>query len=479
MNIGAALEKPYTASQRVLRMQTKLHRWAAADSGRRFEDLYNLVADPCFLAEAWRRVSENKGARTAGIDRRSVRSIEASSQGVIGFLEDLRAQIKAREFRPVPVRQVMIPKPGGKKRGLGIPTIADRVVQACLKLVLEPIFEADFSASSYGFRPKRRAQDAIADIWYHTSRGYEWVFEADITACFDEIDHSALLDKVRDRIVDRRILALIKKFLKAGILGEGQVTRYTHTGTPQGGILSPLLANIALSVLDDHIEDWWAAHTNATARFRHRQRGGATYRLVRYADDFVIMVFGTRDHADALWTSVSDLLAPMGLRLSPEKTKVVHINEGFDFLGFHIQRHTQRGSTRRYVYVYPSKKSLISIRRKLKDATKQITHDPPEQLFRRLSPMIRGWTQYFRHSSASKAFGQLRYYLWWRVWGWLRNKYPRTARRALFWRFNRTHWMENNGVRLFDPGSVRIQRYHYRGTKIPSPWDTTSHAATA
>lgn len=184
VNIGAALARPYMSGQRVLRMQTKLHHWAAADPGRRFEDLFNLVADPCFLVEAWTRVKENKGAKTGGIDRRSVRSVEASEMGVAGFLEDLRTQLKAREFRPVPVRQVMIPKPGGKQRGLGIPTIADRVVQASLKLVLEPIFEADFSASSYGFRPKRRAQDAIADIRFHTRLGYEWVFEADITACF-------------------------------------------------------------------------------------------------------------------------------------------------------------------------------------------------------------------------------------------------------------------------------------------------------
>ncbi|PKZ65930.1 group II intron reverse transcriptase/maturase, partial [Gordonia terrae] len=179
MNIGAALAKPFTARQRVLGMQTKLHRWAAADRGRRFEDLYNLVADPCFLVEAWTRVRGNQGAKTSGIDRRTAASIEASAQGVTGFLEDVRAQLKARTFRPVPVRQVMIPKANGKKRGLGIPTVTDRVVQASLKLVLEPIFEADFSSSSYGFRPGRRAQDAIEDIRFHAARGYDWVFEAD------------------------------------------------------------------------------------------------------------------------------------------------------------------------------------------------------------------------------------------------------------------------------------------------------------
>ena len=219
MNIGAALELPLVAHRRVLRMQTKLHCWATADHGRRFDDLFNLVADPCFLAVAWTRVRENTGARSAGIDKRTARGIEARADGVVGFLQGLRDALRSGAFRPVPVRRVEIPKTGGKVRKLGIPTVADRVVQASLKLVLEPIFEADFSNSSYGFRPRRRAQDAIEDIRKSAREGYEWVFEADIAACFDEIDHSALLARVRGRIGDKRILGLVKAFLKAGVLG--------------------------------------------------------------------------------------------------------------------------------------------------------------------------------------------------------------------------------------------------------------------
>jgi RNA-directed DNA polymerase len=376
VNIGAALELPMVARQRVLRMQTKLHCWAAADRGRRFDDLYNLVADPCFLAVAWTRVRENTGARSAGIDKRTARQIESSSAGVAGFLENLREALRSRSFRPVPVRPVEIPKANGKVRRLGIPTVADRVVQASLKLVLEPIFETDFSVSSYGFRPGRRAQDAIEDIRFHAHRGYEWVFEADIAACFDEIDHTALMERIRGRISDKSVLTLVKSFLKAGVLNTNGHISGTYTGTPQGGILSPLLANIALSVIDDHFDSAWAAHTNATARTTFRQRGGATYRLVRYADDFVVLVNGTREHAEAVWTHMADLLTPMGLRLAPEKTQVVHLDEGFDFLGFRIQRHTQKGSTRSYVYSYPSRKSVTSMRRKLKAATKRITHQP-------------------------------------------------------------------------------------------------------
>jgi RNA-directed DNA polymerase len=278
VNIGELLNLPFTADQRVLGMQTKLHQWAAADPGRRFDDLYNLVADPAFLIVAWERVSGNTGARSAGVDRRTVRSITESAPGVVGLLDGVRADLKARTFRPLPVRERRIPKADGKTRRLGTPTVTDRVVQASLKLVLEPIFEVDFHHSSYGFRPQRRAQDAIEEIRKHAREGYEWVFEGDIAACFDEIDHTALLGLVRRRVKDKRILELVKAFLHAGILGEDGINRDTHTGTPQGGILSPLPANIALSELDAHFQQAWDKHKNGTDRMRHRRRGGGAAR---------------------------------------------------------------------------------------------------------------------------------------------------------------------------------------------------------
>ena len=290
MNTDAPWPTPSEAEARVLRMQAKLHRWATDDHARRFVDLFNLVADPAFMLVAWRRVRGNRGARSAGIDGQTAHGIEAG-RGEAAFLADLRADLRARSFRPLPVRERMIPKAGGKRRRLGIPTVRDRVVQAALKLVLEPIFEADFAPCSYGFRPGRRAQDAIAEIHYLTSRSYEWVVDADISACFDEIDHRALMGRVRARIGDRRVLALVAAFLRAGILGEDGVERDTGTGTPQGGILSPLLANIALSVLDEHIVAAWAAMgANSGARQQRRRRGLATYRLVRYADDLFVIV---------------------------------------------------------------------------------------------------------------------------------------------------------------------------------------------
>src|SRR5436305_5727384 len=198
------------AEARVLGIQTKLHRWATDDPDRRFDDLYNLVADPAFLVVAWARVRGNRGARSAGVDGVKPNSILFGT----ALIERLRAELKARTFSPMPVRERLIPKPGGKTRRLGIATARDRVVQASLKLVLEPIFEADFKPVSYGFRPMRRAHDAIAEIHQFGTHGYRWVLDADIEACFDRIDHTALMDRVRDRVKDKRVLRLVKAFLK-------------------------------------------------------------------------------------------------------------------------------------------------------------------------------------------------------------------------------------------------------------------------
>jgi RNA-directed DNA polymerase len=269
-------------------MQAKLHRWAVADPGRRFDDLFNFVHDPATLLVAFERVAGNRGANTPGVDGLTVAEVEERT-GVPGFLDDLRGALKDGSFRPLPVRERAIPKPGGsgKVRRLGIPTIADRVVQAAVKLVLEPIFEADFLPVSYGFRPRRRAHDAIAEIHMFGSRGYQWVLDADIEACFDRIDHAALMDRVRLRVKDKRVLSLVKAFLKAGILTEDAALKDSDTGTPQGGILSPLLANIALQVLDEHVmEPWKPGGTMGTTYRRHRRRcnGLPTWRIVRYAD---------------------------------------------------------------------------------------------------------------------------------------------------------------------------------------------------
>jgi RNA-directed DNA polymerase len=229
MKIGARWPTSEEAKARVLRMQTKLHCWAGEDHDRQFDDLYNLVYDPAFLTTGWEQVKSNKGARSAGVDGVTVRDIER--RGTEAFLEALQADLRRKEFHPQPVRERMIPKANGKLRRLGIPTVRDRVVQATLKMVLEPIFERDFQPFSYGFRPGRRAQDAVAEIVFYGNRTYEWVLEGDIEACFDNIDHRALLDRVRRRIGDRKVVRLVKTFLKAGILSElGQAMETRRAG---------------------------------------------------------------------------------------------------------------------------------------------------------------------------------------------------------------------------------------------------------
>lgn len=474
MNTGAPWPESQAARRRVLRMQTKLHSWAVADSGRRFDDLFNLVCDPAFLVAAWERVRANKGARTAGVD--GVRPCSISGQ-TEDLLAGLQAQLKAREFVPSPVREKAIPKASGKLRHLGIPTAADRIVQASLKLVLEPIFEADFLPCSYGFRPKRRAQDAIAEIHYLATptRNYEWVFEADITACFDEIDHAGLMDRVRRRIGDKRVLGLVKAFLKAGVLTEDGQSRQTVTGTPQGGILSPLLANIALSVVDEHFARKWADLGPSWMRAKHRRAGGATMRLIRYADDFLVLVKGQRADAEALWDEVGEVLAPMGLRLSVEKSRVCHVDEGFDFLGWRIQRRRWGGRAgKQAVYTYPSKKALAAIIGKVRTLTRRGCHRTLADLLRRLNPVLRGWCNYFRHGVSSRSFSYLDHFAFWRIVGWLRKRHLGLNMHALVRRYLPGWQIRAAGIELFRPQAVPIERYRYRGATIPTPWSSAT-----
>jgi RNA-directed DNA polymerase len=353
-----------------------------------------------------------------------------------------------------------------------VPTVADRVVQASLKLALEPIFEADFAPCSYGFRPNRRAHDAMAEARFLASKTYEWVLEGDITACFDEISHSALMDRVRARIGDKRVLALVKAFLKAGILTQRGTVRDSITGTPQGGILSPLLSNVALSVLDEHFAKAPGGPRSTTKqRWTRRRKELPNYRLIRYADDFLILVSGTRAHTEALLPEVADVLSTVGLRLSQEKTLITHIDEGLDFLGWRIQRHQKRGTDRQYVYNYPAKKALRSVKAKTKAICRMNVSLPLEVLLHKLNLVLRGWTAYFRPGVSARAFQYLRMIVWRQVFGWMRRKHLKTGWKELRRRYcGGTWWPQVGEIILFNPGAVATTRYRPRGTTIPSPW---------
>lgn len=377
-------------------LQRVLYRCAKQEPDRRFHSLFDKVARSDVLWRAWVQVCANQGA--PGVDGTTIDAVEES--GVGEFLDGLAAELKAAKYRPRPLRRVHIPKPGkpGTTRPLGIPCVRDRVVMAAAKIVLEPMFEADFLESSHGFRPRRSARGALETIRHGANRGTLWVLDADIKACFDEIDHDALMRQVERRVCDRAMLKLLRCWLRAGIV-EGGLLADTSAGTPQGSPISPLLANIALHVLD--VE--WATS--------HRRLGT----LVRYADDLVILC-ATEERAEMARTKVATILEPLGLHLHPEKTGVVHLARGaggFDFLGFHHRmRPSHRWKGRWYLQRWPSARAMNSIRSKVRSMT---THNyaslSMEAVADRLNPILRGWGAYFRHGNSSDQFATIDSYV--------------------------------------------------------------------
>jgi len=473
LNSGARVP----ARDRVAGMQAELHRWAAADPGRRFDDLFNFVHDPATLFVAFCRVAGNQGADTPGVDGITSDYVK-EVLGVPGFLDDLRAALKDGSFRPLPVRERMIPKPGGsgKPRRLGIPAVADRVVQAALKLVLEPIFEADFKPVSYGFRPKRRAQDAIAEICCFGTRGYRRVLDADIEAAFDNVSHPAVMERVRARVKDKRVLALVKAFLKAGVLTEPGEHRETLTGTPQGGILSPLIFNIALSALDEHLTAPWEEGGTMSAEYRRaalRRKGLPTWRTVRYADDFAVLVNGGEQDAAALREEIAGVLAGPGLRLPEAKTRITHMGEGFSFPGFRIQWRRKRGTGKHYVCTFIDDRPVRSLKAKIRALTPRTSQLDTEYVLTRLNQVMHGWASYFRHAVAKDTFSMLDYFAWWRVIRTLRERHHWRWKDVRRWLVTPTgNWrpITAGGTELRPIAAIPVSRYRYRGSQIPSPW---------
>lgn len=372
-------------------LQRKLYCAAKTDPKRRFGILFDKVHSMDILETAWKMIRANRGA--SGVDHQSFDDIE--TYGVEKFLAELQEELQSGKYRPLPVRRVMIPKANGKSRPLGIPTIKDRVAQMCVKLVIEPLFEADFQDFSYGFRPQRSAHHAIKEVRKYINFGCEHVIEVDLKSFFDSIPQDKLLDLVARRVSDPRVLKIIKRWLRAGVTTESGITR-SVIGTPQGGVISPLLANIFLNELD---REW------RKREYDHRKRDA---HLVRYADD---MVIACKWRPEFYFDRLKEILTSLGVEINTEKTRVVHASEGFDFLGIHF-RLAPSYAGKMNCYYWPSHKSVSNFKKMIGQMVNNRASVSFEMIIEAVNPTIRGWGQYFAVTNAGKTMWDLDRFIW-------------------------------------------------------------------
>jgi RNA-directed DNA polymerase len=397
--------------EKIRELQRRLYRKAKQEKEYRFYLLYDKVYREDILSHAYRLVRANKGA--PGIDGETFEQIEEREGGTERYLEEIAGELKRKDYKPQAVRRAYILKAAGGKRPLGIPVIKDRVVQTAMKMVIEPIFEADFQNNSYGFRPKRDAHQAVDDVRNQLFEGRTEVIDADISRYFDTIPHGKLMQVVAKRIVDKQILKLIKMWLKAPIVEEREDGKKEYQrndkGTPQGGVISPLLANVYLNVLDT----LWAVK-------KVQERLGA--RLVRYADDSVVLC---RGNTGRILKGIKKVLEDLGLTLNEEKTCVVDARqESFSYLGFTLAMKRSKRTGRTYPHIEPSKKAQKQIRSEIKRlTTEQYSAVSTEVVIRKVNEVARGWVGYFRYGNCTKALVTLKRYLIYRMRIYLRRKH--------------------------------------------------------
>lgn len=428
----------------------------------RFTNLYGLMHWDYWIRCAMDTVLGRPGSTTAGVDGKSRDYFKDHYEETISLLV---MDLKRKTYEPQPVRRVHIPKGNGKLRPLGIPALRDRFVQEALRAILDPIFESDFCLHSYGFRKGRCTMDAIAVIMplFNTSNKHYYVIEGDIRSYFDTVHHRKLLSLIKRRIADKDIIDLIWKFLKAGVM-EGQLFAKTEQGVPQGGIVSPLLANIYLHELDKLAEEKW--DLDPYSRAKRRTAGTGNYKLVRYADDFVVVSNGTLAEVKAVKEELKDFLhTSLHLEMSEEKTKITHINDGIDFLGFNIQRVKPEG--RWVVHLRPTEKGKQRVKKKIKDLTTRGWTWLDEYIqLTRLNAITRGWAEYYKHTSLLEDIEEVTRYVWFRHLQWLMRKHKGARKHILITTktkdiHNRTRW-----TATIQEGGTTLETYQWLPTRM-------------
>jgi RNA-directed DNA polymerase len=443
-------------------MQRKLSLWAEQDKEHRFFDLYHLLYDTDWLRLAHDYVKQNAGSRTAGCDGINISLFDENLET---HLQGLAEELKSQAFEPRPVRRVLIPKANGKLRRLGIPAIRDRIVQEALRMILEPLYEADFSQYSFGFRPNRCTMDAVKCILWSTQahKKFFWVIEGDIASYFDTIHHRRLMKILRRRIRDEKLLRLIWKFLRAGVM-ERKLFRDTKRGTPQGGIISPLLANIYLNELDRYMRKH--AGLSKVERARRRKQRLSNFVYIRYADDFVVLCNGTKQQAGELKEELYQFLGErLRLKLSREKTRITHLNDGFQFLGFWIQRCAgYKGMTTK---VLIPKAAVERLEANIKAATATTTHrDSANSKILALNKLIGGWCRYYQYTSqANTTFRKVSPKVFWQVAHWLGGKY-RLKMTEVMKRYHQGDSFATERYRLSLPHEFATLAYKKRFLKV-------------
>lgn len=463
--------------------QMSLALAAQKNSQHCFTNLYSLMHWDYWIQCAAEAVLARPGSSTAGIDGTTRDNFKKNYEQEIQTLVE---SLKKKTYQPQPVRRVYIPKTNGKKRPLGIPVLRDRIVQEALRAILDPIYETDFQPYSFGFRKGRCTMDAIAVVMSLAgpTAKYYYVIEGDIKGYFDTVHHRKLLSILKQRIADKDILDLIWKFLKAGVMEDGLFAR-TETGVPQGGVISPLLANVYLNEFDKWAEAKW--NLDANEKRRRRYAGKGNYRLVRYADDFVVLsndgVAGVRQAKEEIREY---LKTQLHLELSEEKTLLTHINDGFDFLGFHIQRTRPEG--RWVVHLRPAEKSKERVKKKLKDLTSRgWTWMDEYSRLTTLNAIVKGWAEYYKYTSLLADIEDITRHTWFRYLGWLLKKHKGSRKHILIATKtkaiqNRTRWTASirEGEKILEayqwlpsPKELQRRRYYQKGKDgFPHPYLT-------